>query len=369
MAVVPYPNPLASAQPVEPAPRIAAASPPQDAALAAALTRWLREQGVDVGGRPQLQRLSGGMSHLTYRLRYDRHDLVLRRPLQAHGGLQRMRREFLLQTALAAHYPVPAMLHLCADPAVAGAPFYLMAHVPGLVPRRRSFADAALSADQARHACANFLDALIRLHRIDPRALDLGDTVLAPPSAHHLRKLLAHWLGRHVRLKTWYTPDLRAVGQWLIDRVPARQPSCLLHNDWRLDNLVFERECPSRIRAVLDWEFAGLGDPLMDLGIVLSYWIEAGDHPLMRRYQWQPSHLPGMPSRDQLVERYFAVTGRSDRDWTYYQVFGWFRYLLALQELHLRHALQGGEEKAFFTGVWALIHYLHWKCRALMRRG
>lgn len=369
MAVVPYPNPLACAQAAEPATRIAAASPPQDAALAAAVAGWLRTQGIEVRGRPQAQRLTGGMSHLTYRLRYDTHDLVLRRPLQAHGGLQRMRREYLLQAALAEHYPVPAMLRLCADPAVAGAPFYLMAHVPGLVPRRREFAGIALGAEQAQRLGANFLDALIALHRIDPRTLGLGDAVLAPPSAHHLRKRLTHWLGRHVRLKTWHTPDLCAMGQWLIDRVPAQQPACLLHNDWRLDNLVFDRECPSRIRAVLDWEFAGLGDPLMDLGIVLSYWIEPGDHPLMRRYQWQPSHLPGMPRRDELVERYFAASGCSAQHWAYYQVFGWFRYLLALQELHLRHALQGGEEKAFFAGVWTLIRYLHWKCRALMRRG
>lgn len=342
-----------------------------------AITRWLRSQGVAVEGQPRVQRCDGGMSHLTYRLRYDSHDLVLRRPLQDHGGLQRMRREFGLQRALGGQYPVAEMVRLCADPAVAGAPFYVMRHVPGIVPRRRSFAGIALSADDARRLCVNVLDAMIALHRIELGSLASKTPDFAPSHGGHLRKLLLHWLGRHARIRTRGAFDPRPIGQWLIEHIPARRHEVLLHNDWRLDNMVFDPEQPDRIRAVLDWEFAAVGDPLMDLGIMLSYWIDPGDNFLMRRYQWQPSHLPGMLSRDELLDRYLRASGRDPADWAFYQIFGLFRYLLTLQELHLRHVLQAGarrprEDRAgdqtdFFKGIWVLIHYVGWKCRRLMR--
>lgn len=352
------------------------ASPhPRDASAAdspatlRAITAWLRSQDLDVRGRPEVQRCAGGLSHLTWRLRYAEHDLVLRRPRQASGGLQRLRREFALQTALRPHFPVPDTLRLCADARIAAAPFYVMRYVAGIVPRRRTFAVAALPAGDARQLCANVLTRMIDLHRIDPRALGLSDNAFAPPSAHRLRRLLTHWLIRHTRLKRWHMPDLRPLGQWLLDHVPAQQRSRLLHNDWRLDNLVFDPAQPARIRAVLDWEFADLGDPLMDLGVLLSYWVEPGDNPLLHRYQWQPSHLPGMLGRDELVQSYFDASGDSDRDWPFYRAFGLFRYLLALQELHVRHALEGGDERQFFRGIWTLIRYLDWKQRRLIARG
>lgn len=334
---------------------------------AVAVTNWLRSEGVDVDGRPDIRRCDGGLSHLTYRLRYDSHDLVLRRPLQGQGGLQRMRREFALQAALRPHYPVADMVRLCADQRIIGTPFYVMRYVPGLVPRRRSFAGVALSADDARQVCINLLDKMLALHRIDPRSLVSKDLSLAPSSASHLRKQLLHGLHRHVRLKTWTICDLCPIGQWLIDHVPEQRHAALLHNDWRLDNIVFDAAQPTRIRAVLDWEFAGLGDPLMDLGVLLSYWIDPGDPFVMRRYQWQPSHLPGMLGRDELLDRYLSASARASKEWTFYRIFGLFRYLLTLQELYVRHVVQAGEEKDFFRGIWMLTHYLNWKCRGLMR--
>jgi aminoglycoside phosphotransferase (APT) family kinase protein len=332
-----------------------------------AVSNWLRSEGVDVGGPPDIQRCDGGMSHLTYRLRYDAHDLVLRRPLQGQGGLQRMRREFALQAALRPHYPVADMVRLCVDQRIVGSPFYVMRYVPGLVPRGRSFGGVALSVDDARQVCINLLDKMIALHRIDLRVLASKDLALAPSNPSHLRKLLFHWLNRHARLKAWTTCDLRPIGQWLLDHVPEPRHAALLHNDWRLDNIVFDAARPTRIRAVLDWEFASVGDPLMDLGILLSYWIDPGDNFIVRRYQWQPSNLPGMLSRDELLDRYLSAAARSTRDWPFYQIFGLFRYLLTLQELHVRHVVQDGEEKAFFSGIWVLTHYLNWKCRRLMR--
>lgn len=341
----------------------------ESSGAAVAVTRWLRSEGVDVGGRPDITRCDGGMSHLTYRLRYDAHDLVLRRPFPGQGGLQRMRREFALQVVLRPHCPVADMVRLCVDQGIVGTPFYVMRYVPGLVPRRRSFGGVALSTDEARQVCINFLDAMLALHRIDLRSLTTKDLALAPSSASHLRKLLLHWLSRHARLKAWTSCDLRPIGQWLIDHVPEQRHAALLHNDWRLDNIVFDVARPARIRAVLDWEFASVGDPLMDLGILLSYWIDPGDNFVVRRYQWQPSHLPGMLNRDELVDRYLSASARDSKDWAFYRLFGMFRYLLTLQELYVRHVLQGGEEKAFFSGIWVLTHYLNWKCRGLMRHG
>lgn len=369
MAVAQYTNSLASNDSVGPSPRIADPLLSESSGVVRAVTQWLRSEGLEVGGQPEVQRFTGGMSHLTYRLRYDTHDLVLRRPLQAHGGVQRVRREFLLQAALRPHYPVPDMVRLCVDPSVAGAPFYVMNHVAGIVPRRRSFPGMTLPREDTQRQCLNMLDKLIELHRVDLRSPGFSDISFGLSSAHQLRKLLLHWLSRHARLKLWNSSDLRATGQWLIDHIPEQQHVSLLHNDWRLDNIVFDAAQPTRIRAVLDWEFASVGDPLMDLGTMLAHWVESDDNFLRRRYRWQPSHLPGMLSRDELVERYFKASGRDERGWVFYQVFGLFRYMVALQELHLRHAIEGGEEKAFFKGVWMLVHYFNWKCRGLIRRG
>lgn len=365
MALVHYPTALACDEPFEPLQAHIAAAPPDLAELGAAVARWLRTQALDVGRVARIERLAGGLSHLTYRLRCDHHDLVLRRPLHAQGGLQRLRREFALQAALAPHYPVPEMLHLCDDPHIAGAPFYLMRYVPGIVPQRNAFAHATPTPEDAQRLCANLVDTLIALHRIDPGALGGGDALPADHHPAYLRKRLQHWSGRYHRLKAWTLPDLRWMAQWLIDRVPSHGPVRVLHNDWRLANLVFDAAQPTRIRAVLDWEFAALGDPLMDLGIALSYWVEPGDNALMRRYQWQPSHLPGMFTREQIADRYFAATGRSREHWPFYRVFGLFRYLINLQELHQRHVIEDGEEKAFLTRIWALAHYLNWTCRSL----
>lgn len=361
------PHALTSAAAAERSPQRADAASADIAAMARAVTRWLRTQAVDVGGMPEVERLHGGMSHLTYRLRYAHHDLVLRRPLHAHAGAGALRREFALQSALAADYPVAQTLRLCADPRVAGAPFYLMRYVDGVVAQRRAFPQPAPAPADARRLCVEVLERMIELHRIDPRRPDIEQ---ARPGLHdgaYLRKLLQHWSARYLKLKTWTMPDLRWMAQWLSERVPADAPVCLLHNDWRLANLVFDAARPSRIRAVLDWEFAALGDPLMDLGILLSYWVEPGDNALMRRYQWQPSHLPGMLAREEIVERYFAATGRSRKHWPFYRVFGLFRYLMNLQALRQRHLVHDGEEKTFLAGSWTLAHYLNRTCRGLAR--
>jgi aminoglycoside phosphotransferase (APT) family kinase protein len=153
---------------------------------------------------------------------------------------------------------------------------------------------------------------------------------------------------------------------WLSDNRPAEIPACVVHNDWRIDNIVLNPTDMSVV-GVLDWELATLGNPLMDLGNAMAYWVDADDDRVALAYQRQPSNLPGMLTRDEIVSRYFSLTGYDRQGWPFYEVFGLFRLAAIAQQIYFRYC-DGHTTNPEFRDLWAFVNYLNWRCAAIIRQ-
>ncbi len=332
----------------------------------AAVHAWLTEKIPDLRRTPEVTQYVGGASNWTYRLRYPNHDLVLRRPpagtkaRSAHD----MGREHDIQLALQPVYPlVPEMVGHCSDQAVLGVEFYVMRRIPGVVLRRRVPDSVRLDPPIAQKLCANAADALVRLHAIDPSGTALAAFNRGPGYA---RRQIEGWCDRYIRARTWNAPRLAGVRCWLDQHVPEDVASCVIHGDFRIDNLVLDPEAPDRIRGVLDWEMATIGDPLMDLGASLAYWVEADDDRVARATRRQPTHLPGMLTRRELVDAYFVRSGRPRPDnWSFYEVYGLFRLAVIVQQIYVRYHHHQTRNPAF-RHFWFFVWYLGWRCRRLI---
>lgn len=326
-----------------------------------AVTNWLKRDMPDLQGMPEVTQYVGGASNWTYRLNFADRDLVLRRPpagskaKSAHD----MAREYALQKRLRPLYPlVPEMVALCQDPSVLGSDFYLMERLDGLILRANLPKDVSLSTSQVRRLCINVLDQLIALHNIDYRAAGLSDI---GKGAGYCRRQVDGWSNRYMQALTWNVPRFRKVRAWLHRNVPEDSGTCIIHNDWRFDNVVLDRRDPTRVVGVLDWELATLGDPLMDLGCMLAYWVQSDDDPLMRSARRQPTNLEGMLTRSEVVAYYMQATGRKSIDWTFYEVFGLFRLAAIAQQIYFRYHHKQTRNPAF-RHYWLLIHALHRRC-------
>jgi aminoglycoside phosphotransferase (APT) family kinase protein len=334
----------------------------------AAVDRWLR--GVDPSlapALPEVTQYSGGASNWTYRLRYANRDLVLRRPpagtkaRSAHD----MAREYRVQHGLKPVFPlVPTMVGLCRDPSVLGTDFYVMERVDGLVPRARLPEEARLGPDGVRRLCEGLVDRLVDLHAVDPAAAGLASLGKGPG---YPRRQVEGWSDRYLKARTWNVPSFEHVRRWLQERVPADAGTCVIHNDWRFDNVVLDRADPTRIVGVLDWEMATIGDPLMDLGAALAYWVHADDPWLLRVTRRQPTDAPGMLRRDEVVARYLARTGLKPESWAFYEVFGLFRVAVILQQIYYRYHHRQTRNPAF-RRFWILVNFLDRRCRGIVRR-
>lgn len=341
----------------------------EDAFDVAAVDAWLRGEpgGASLPpGVPSVRQFAGGASNLTYLLRYDGRDLILRRPpagtkaASAHD----MAREHRIQAALRPVFPyVPEMVALCTDHAVLGSDFYVMERVPGVIPRRSMPPEIGTDPALMRALGERFVDLLAELHAIDPQAAGLGDL---GRGAGYVGRQIAGWSERYRRARTWNVPSFERVMRWLDERQPADVRTCVIHNDFRLDNVVLDADEPLRVRAVLDWELATLGDPLMDLGSSLAYWIEPGDGRGAEQFRRQPSNLPGMPTRREIVERYCDRTGLDAGDWPFYEVYGMFRLAGIVQQIYYRYANKQTRNPAF-KRFWIAPHVLERRCRKIMR--
>ena len=332
-----------------------------------ALAGWLRDRLPEITGSPRVTQFSGGASNWTYRLEYPDHDLVLRRPpagtkaKSAHD----MGRESFIQRALRPVYPlVPEVLAFCDDPEVLGDEFYLMRRVPGVVLHRQPPVGVLIDETTARRLCLNAVDALVALHAVDPTGTELEQIGKGPGYA---KRQIDGWCDRYVKARTWNVPSCRKVRRWLDKHTPDDVGTCVIHGDYRLDNLVLDPNDPASILAVLDWEMATLGDPLMDLGNSLAYWVQADDDRLARSTRRQPTHLRGMLTRGELVDAYFDRSGRSRPDnWVFYEIYGIFRLAVIVQQIYRRY-FQRQTRNPAFRHFWILVHYLDRRCRRLIR--
>jgi len=340
----------------------------EDAFDVAAVDAWLRDQGADVpDGTPSVRQFPGGASNLTYLLSYPTRDLILRRPptgakaRSAHD----MRREFTVQSRLGPVFPYVAdMVALCTDEDVVGSEFYVMSRVDGTILRRDLPEGLSFSPDEARRLCTAFVDVLVELHRVDPAKAGLDDL---GRGAGYVGRQVAGWSDRYRKARTDNVGDYERVMQWLDAHQPDDVATCVIHNDFRLDNVVLAPDDPLRIVGVLDWEMATVGDPLMDLGGSMSYWVTDEDDEFFRQFRRQPSNAPGMWSREEIVARYCERMGFSvsPEQWRFYEVFGLFRLAVIAQQIWYRyyHRQTTNEAYAIFGPA---VGYLESRCRMLL---
>jgi aminoglycoside phosphotransferase (APT) family kinase protein len=309
---------------------------------------------------PEVQQFRSGASNLTYLLQYPGLDLVLRKPpvgtkaASAHD----MKREFLIQSRLQPVYPlVPSMVAMCDDQSVMGSDFYVMERVVGDIFRRDvpegvTPADVSVMAD-------SLINGLVQLHAVDATILDELNK-----GPGYVQRQVEGWSKRYRNALTDDVPNGEKVMAWLEANRPADVASCVIHGDWRIDNVVFNLE-QARIVGVLDWELATVGDPLMDLGSSLAYWVDRDDEPAFAALRRQPSHLPGMPTREEFVQRYLQLSGRRCDDFTFYEVFGLFRLAVIIQQIWARYRA-GQTTNPAFAGFGAACNTLVNRAEALI---
>jgi aminoglycoside phosphotransferase (APT) family kinase protein len=302
----------------------------------ASLTDWLRGQ-IAVSERGiTIEQFPDGHSNLTYLLRIDGREYVLRRgPLgpvapKAHD----MAREFRVLQMVHPHFrEAPAVFHLCEDPAVLGAVFFLMERRHGIILRDVVPPELAKVPNYAQRMSESFIDCLIRLHAID--VAKTGLIALGKPEGFLERQVLG-WADRWNRAKTDEMPQMDRVIRWLVERRPASPVPTLVHNDYKLDNVMFGADSADRIEAVLDWEMATVGDPLADLGLTLCYWAWADAPQLRARGLPALTSQPGWYKRDQSIQRYAERTGRDLSQIAYYEALGVFKLAVILQQIYYR---------------------------------
>ena len=314
----------------------------EDAFDVEAVALWLRTSADDpagLGETPEVRQFSGGASNLTYLLRYPDRDLILRRAPQGTKakGAHDMRREFVIQQALAPVFPyVAAMVGFCDDESVLGGDFYVMERIDGVIPRSTWPADLTLTPEQARQLCLNVVEVYAELHSVDANAAGLTHL---DKGAGYVRRQVEGWSTRYRNAHTPDNPEFTHVMAWLDAHQPDDVATCVIHNDFKVDNLVFSRQDPTQVIGVLDWEMATLGDPLMDLGGALAFWIQADDSDELRLTKRVPTDLPGMVTREEFVQRYCERMGFSltPENWRFYEVFGLFRNAVIAQQIYYRY--------------------------------
>jgi aminoglycoside phosphotransferase (APT) family kinase protein len=312
---------------------------PEDAFDVTAVHGWLLRESPELGGLPvpEVRQFAGGASNLTYLLVYADRELVLRRPPHGHkaASAHDMGREVRVQSRLRPVFPVvPRIYGFCQDASLIGSEFYVMERLHGVILGRPLPEGMELGPDGARTLGETVFDTLADLHSIDVEAAGLGDLGRGPG---YVRRQVTGWSSRFRAARTDDVPDGEAVMAWLDARQPDDVAARLLHGDWKLDNLLLDLSAAPRITGVVDWEMATVGDPLMDLGSSLAYWVGADDDPAFHALATQVSDLPGMPTRGQVVARYLDRTGLPMHDWTFYEVFGLFRLAVIVQQIWARY--------------------------------
>jgi aminoglycoside phosphotransferase (APT) family kinase protein len=309
--------------------------------------------GVTASDPLMVEQFPHGHSNLTYLVRAGGRELVLRRPpfgnrvKSAHD----MGREYRILSRLCRVYePAPCPLRFCEDEDVLGAPFYLMERRRGIILRKPP-ADRPIPPETVRRLCESLVEGLVRLHGLDYEAAGLGD--IGKPEGYVERQVTG-WSRRYRDAQTDEVPALDRAADWLAANRPSESGSALIHNDYKFDNLVLDPDDLGRIVAVLDWEMATIGDPLMDLGTTLGYWIQADDPEPMKRFLAGPTALPGSLTRRELAEHYGCQAGRPIPDLLFYYVYGLFKIAVIAQQIYARY-VRGATRDPRFAPLGAVV--------------
>ena len=314
---------------------------------AASLSTFLAGRLPGAEGLPGVRQFSGGHANLTYLLTFPAAEFVLRRPPlgPVAPGAHDMTREYRVLSRLWQAFPPAPRAHvLCEDESVIGAPFFVMERRDGVVVRNGVPQRFGGGSDEGANRLLSevVIDCLCDLHAVDPASCDL-DTLGRPEG--FLERQVGGWMERWQGARNEDNPIADAVGEWVARGIPNPQPATLLHNDWRLDNMAVAYDDPGRCVAVYDWDMCTRGDPLADLGTVLSVWYAAGEVPASLNPM--PTTVPGFMSRSEALARYGERTGRDLSEFDWYLVFGTWKLAVVLQQIYIRW-LRGQTKDARF---------------------
>jgi aminoglycoside phosphotransferase (APT) family kinase protein len=320
--------------------------------------QFLKDAIPGLSGDLVVEQFPSGFSNLTYLIKVGGTDLVLRRPpfgrkaKTAHD----MGREYRILTALNPVFPYcPKPLVYTEDESVMGCPFYVMERIEGIIMRKNLPRGLELSPDQMRTLCENLLDVQFQLHSIDYKAIGLDG--FGKPEGY-VKRQVQGWSERYRAAWTPDAPTFEKVMQWLQDNMPPDfdRPG-IIHNDYKFDNVVLDPDNPLEIIGVLDWEMATIGDPLMDLGSSLGYWVQADDPDDFQAARMLPTNLPGALTRAEMVKRYADKAGISIDNFDFYLCFGLFRLAVIAQQIYYRFYHGQTKDERFKMLIFA-IHIL-----------
>jgi aminoglycoside phosphotransferase (APT) family kinase protein len=307
-----------------------------------ALTNYMRGK-LEGANNLAIEQFPGGHSNLTYLLKTPAREYVLRRgPLgpvapKAHD----MAREYKVLKAVHPVFPpAPEVFLLCEDPSILGAVFFIMERRHGIIVRDSIPPELAAFSDYQKLVSRGFVDCLVELHSVDIEKHGLVS--LGKPEGF-LERQVRGWFDRWNRAKTEENPLMDSIIEWLNDRMPESPRPTLVHNDFKLDNMMLNSDDPSRVEALLDWEMSTVGDPLVDLGVVLTYWAQPSDpggtKPTI-------TGQPGWYTRGELLSAYAEKTGRDISLINYYEVFAIFKLSVVIQQIYVRfHRGQTTDER------------------------
>ncbi len=298
---------------------------------------FLKERIPGLAGDLTVRQFPGGHSNLTYLVRVGGRELVFRRPPLGRKAktAHDMGREYRILQAIRPAFPYcPEPLAYTDDETIIGSPFYVMEPVRGIILRKDLPKGLSFTPAEAGRLCERLIDVFVELHRVDYRKIGLGD--FGRPEGY-VKRQVEGWSERYRAARTPDAPDCEAVMAWLREKMPPESPFVsVIHNDYRFDNVVLDPQDPLRIVGVLDWEMATIGDPLMDLGGALAYWVNRADPPPMQAIRMVPTHLEGMFTRSELIRRYAERMRIAVENVDFYYCFGLFRLAVIAQQIYWR---------------------------------
>lgn len=293
------------------------------------LPEFMREKMLHI------EQFSGGASNLTYLLSNGIDGIILRRPpsgtkaKSAHD----MVREHDVLSKIGTYYSLsPKPILVCENESIIGEKFFIMQQIKGLGIDKNL--PVEMTDKQQTQLCENFVNGLVELHEIDITGSELAS--LGKPDGY-VERQLEGWQGRYQKAKTDDVVESDKIYQWLKNNLQFNSKyHSLVHNDYKFDNFILDPATPEKIIGVLDWEMTTLGDPLLDLGCSLAYWVEKDDPDNMQAIRMMPTHLSGMMSRQQIFDRYCKKRNITGVELTPYYVFGLFRLAVIAQQIYYR---------------------------------
>lgn len=332
------------------------------------LAHYLRDK-LEGGEHPlKIRQFGGGAANLTYLLDYGDKEYVLRRPPlgpvapSAHD----MGREFKVLSTLYQTFPyAPRAYVFCDDSSVIGAPFFIMERRQGVVVRRSLPPEYSAIPDAPRRMSEALVDALADFHAVDYHAVGL-ETLGKP--AGFLERQIEGWYGRWHNARTEVLLEMESVYGWLREHLPPASGPTLVHNDYKLDNVMLAENDPGKLIAIFDWDMCTLGDPLADLGSLLTYWTEPDDPPYMQMTAMMPVGDKRFITRDDIIQRYAEKSGRDVTHVNFYHVLGMYRLVVICAQIFIRYK-RGQTQDQRFEAFGTMIPLLAQGAQALTAKG